>query len=57
MIVSPPEEDNGNTDKENCHQIDRIAFIEMGDPAAEQVRQPYISNPHRHQFDEIRQMD
>jgi FKBP-type peptidyl-prolyl cis-trans isomerase 2 len=37
MIVFPPEEGHGKTDQENCQQIDRIALIEIGDPAVEQV--------------------
>jgi hypothetical protein len=56
MIVFPPEKDNGETDKEDRQQIDRIALIEIDDPAAEQVRQPHISRPHCHQFNKIRKM-
>jgi hypothetical protein len=55
-IVFSPEQDNGETDKEDRQQIDRIALIEVDDPAAEQVRQPHISRPHQQQFNEIRQM-
>jgi hypothetical protein len=56
MIVFPAEKDNGETDKEDRQQIDRIALIEIDDPAAEQVRQPHISRPHCHQFNKIRKI-